>query len=108
MVETRKLLKLAKKIAGKNVHKRLKRISDKDELKEATQYTIISSLKEEYQNMEIEIKRLEHQMKDVFFARNKLLRIPSKIRYFQINFDENEFDKLARLFESVRREIENV
>lgn len=104
----RSLLKLTKKTLGKSIHKKLKKIKDKEELKETLKHATISSLKKEYHSMEVEIKKLENQKKDVFFARTKLLLLPSKIKYLQANFDEEEFERVTKSFKLVQKEIENV
>ena len=106
--EVKNLLKLAKKTVSKKIYGKFKKIGDENELMDTTKYAIISALKEDYQNMEIKIKGLENEMKDVFFAKNKLLLIPYKIKHFQVDFNKNDFNKVTQLFKSVQDEIKNV
>lgn len=99
------LLKLSKRIVSKNIYENLKKITDEEELKNAVQYSVNSALMSEYYTLKTEIEKLEEKKIDVFFAKNKIFLIPSKIKHFQVDFDEDEFNKLAESFGYIRSEI---
>jgi len=103
--DVKSILKLTKKVVAKNVYKKLKKVKDKNELKEAAKYSLISALKKEEHEIRIQIKKLEEELKHVFFAKNKALLIPSKIKHLQVEFDKKEFDKLLKLLKETKKEI---
>ena len=102
------MLKLSRGIVNKSTYKKLKKIKEKQEFTETTQHAIVSALKHEYLKMEIKIKSLESQEKDIFFAKNKVMIIPSKIKNLQANFNQTEFNSLKKTFRSAKEEIKNV
>ncbi|GBE20085.1 hypothetical protein BMS3Abin17_00819 [archaeon BMS3Abin17] len=106
--ELKNLLKIAKKITKKEVYKKLKSINDEKELEHALKYSLISSLHIQCHKLEKEIEDLEKKSGDVFFARNKSLLMPSKIKHFQVSFDIKEFNKLHDLIKDIKKEIKNV
>ncbi len=106
--DARRILKIAKKIVKKETYKKLKKIKDEEELKKTAQYSIIASLEKEHYSIEKEIKELESRMKDVFFAKSKSLLIPSKISHFKVGFEKEEFYKLSKLLNDVKKELENI
>jgi len=106
--DVKSILKLAKKIVSKETYKKLKKIKYEGELEGAAKYALISSLKKEESEINNQIKKLQEKSKDVFFAKNKALLIPSKIKHLQVEFDEKEFDKLIELLKETKKEIAKV
>ena len=107
-MEQKNLFKIAKKIVKKETLRKIKKIKNAEEQKEDLTHSINSSLKQKLHDLEMRIKKLENQGKDVFFAKNKFLLVPSKIKHFQVEFDQKEFDKLVKLINDVEKEVENV
>jgi hypothetical protein len=104
----RQLLKLAKKIVKKGTYSKLKSIQDESEQLSAVQYTLISTLEEEHYLLEKEIKNFEKNLKDVFIAKNKSLLVPSKIKHFKVEFNKDEFYKVHKLLNDIKREIKKI
>jgi hypothetical protein len=106
--DVKSILKLAKKIVAKDVYKKLKKVKDEEELREAAKYSLISALKKEEHEINNQIKKFEEESKDVFFAKNKALLIPSKIKHLQVEFDKKEFEKLMELLKEAKKEVANL
>ncbi len=106
--EIRKLLRFAKKIVKKEHYKKIKKIDDDGELIEVLKHSLVSALKVENYSIEDSIKQLERKNKDLFFIKNKIMLIPSKIKHFQVDFNEKDFYKLVSLVDDIKKEIENV
>ena len=101
-------MKMAKKIVSKETCKKINKIEDKDEAVHALRYSIISKFKILNHVIMDEINNLEKESKDVFFAKNGSLLIPSKIKHLQVDFNEGDFYKLLFLVDKVKRELKNV
>ncbi len=106
--EIKKLLKFAKKIVKEENYKKIKTIDNEEELLEVLKHSLVSAFKIENYNIEDSIKQLERKNKDLFFIKNKVMLIPSKIRHFQVDFSGKDFYKLVFLFNDVKKELENV
>jgi hypothetical protein len=104
-LKTKKLLKLAKEVVKKETYKKLKSIEDKIEQHAAVQYALVAALENEQYELNKEIKKLEENLKDVFIAKNKSLLIPSKIKHFQVEYDKDEFYKVRKLLNDIKKEI---
>ena len=106
--EIKRLLKFANKVMKKETYKKIKKIDNEEDLLEVLKHALVSTFKIENYNMEDSIKQLERKNIDIFFIKNKVILIPSKIKHFQVDFNEKDFYKLVSLFKDIKKEITNV
>jgi|WetSurMetagenome_2_1015567.scaffolds.fasta_scaffold572501_2 hypothetical protein len=104
----RQLLRLAKKVVKKETYKKLKSVEDEPEQLSAIQYAMIAALEKEHYTLDKEIKNLEKDLKDVFTAKNKSILVPSKIKHFEVAFNKDEFYKVYRLLNDIKKEIQKI
>lgn len=104
----KRLLRIAKKVVKREIFKKIKKVEDEEEKIKAMKYSIICALEEEEHRINKKIKRLENDSKDVFFIKNKAILIPSKIKHFKVDFENEDFSKLKKIIKEVNKEIENV
>ena len=83
-------------------------ISDKNELENAAKYALVASLENEYHMLYRKVTSLEGASKDVFFAKTRILLVPSKINHFKVDFSENDFFKVCTLLDNIKEDIINV
>jgi hypothetical protein len=107
MDETRKILKIAKRLDKKS-YRKLKQIKDSKELKDAGEHAIISNLESRFHNLNEEAKNLEEKDKDLFILKNRLDLVPGKIEFVKALFEMEDVDKVLNLFNSIEDEIKNV
>lgn len=102
------LKKIAKKILSKNTLRKINTLEDKEERATMLQYSIISQLKLKQHEINLQIKELEKQKINTTYAKVKASRISGKIRNFQVEYNNQEFYKLEKLFNDIEKEIEDV
>lgn len=105
--QTKNLKKIAKKILSLSVIKKINSLKNEDELDEALKKAIVSQLKLKQHEIDLQISELNKQNKDSFYARVKASRIPAKIKHFQVEYNNEEFYKLQKLFNDIQKEVEN-
>lgn len=97
---------------GKNVldRKTLRDIEklDSNERVKVMNYKMISALKKKNEFFTEEVFRLEKEGRDTFIVKNKLARLPGKIKALEIRFDEEHFKKTVSLVNGIQKELENV
>jgi len=104
----KKLLKLAKKVVGREVYGKLNEVKKVEDAEKTIEHAIITKLKNDFHDMDLQIEKMEEEKRDVFFARNKLLLVPGKIMHLQAGFEEEELKKVSQLLKVVRSEVKNV
>ena len=102
--EIKRLWKFARKIVKKETYKKIKKLKT-EELSHTLKYSIISAFKYEYHLLLYEVKNLEKSNKDLFFLKNKLILIPSKIKHFEVDYNEADFYKLSNLIKEIKKEM---
>jgi hypothetical protein len=93
---------------NKQTYNKIKTIKDKKEQEEALKYSIISYLERVYNHLEKKEKEMEQKKQDVFFVKNKLLLLPSKIKFVKASYHKEEIDKVINLINDIKKEMKNV
>jgi hypothetical protein len=93
---------------NKPAYDKLIKIKDKSEQEEALKYSLVSYLEKEYHHLEKRVNEMEQKEKDVFFAKAKLLLVPSKIKFVKAGYYKSEIDKVINLLNNIKEEINNV
>ncbi len=105
--ELRSLMKMAKKIIKKETLKKIKSIPQEEQV-HALKFSLISYFKNEFHDLNIKIKNLENKKNDLFFIKNDLILVPSKIKHFAVDYNSSDFYKLSILIQNIKKELENV
>lgn len=101
------LIKECEKVLDRKTRLSISILDDKEKFR-VLKYAILSMFQEKQSNFLMKISDLEKNGRDVFFVRNKLLRLPGRIEALDINFNEEHFKKTASLVNDIERELENV
>lgn len=104
----KRLMKIAKQLLDKELMRKIDSITDEAEKIQSLEYSIIAKLEKEHLFLENKIQEFKQKGRDIFTAENKLILIPSKIKHFQVEFSEKEFEKILQLFKEIKMELKNV
>lgn len=97
--------KIAKKFLDKGHKKKLRKIKDKEEKLDLTNYLIASKLKLKYHDLEI---KLQKNKKNNMYIDSRMIALPSKINFFSQKPNEKDFKKILSLFDEIEKEMKNV
>ena len=106
--ELKLILRIARKRLKRKDYKKIKQLEDISEVKHLMKYAVISSFEKEYYNLEKIIDDMEKKSKDVFFAKNLVMILPSKIKFLKAHFIKEEFNKVISLIKAIKKELKNV
>lgn len=101
-------MKMAKQLLDESLIEKVKSIEDSAEMEQALKYLLISHLEKIQDKIENKISELEAKGANVFHVRNHFALFPSKIKHFQVAFDEKEFEKIYMLFKKIKSELKDV
>lgn len=104
--ERRFLKKVSKKILPKEHRKKIKKVKDKNDKYESLNYLISTQLKLMFHELELIVK--QKGFENHLSIKSKLISIPSKIKYFSQNPNNEDFKKILNLFNKIEKEIRNV
>ena len=104
----KELVMILKKCLPKEEYRKLKLLREQGDFVLVARRAIINNLNSQKNFLEKEINKLAKLGKDFFFAKNKLILLPSKIEHLKANFSMDEFIKVLALIQSIKEECKNV
>jgi len=105
-----KLIKFFLKKIDKNSLKYLKKIKPQEQL-ELSKYLLISKLKLRCLEIENEFLRKKKAKKldlKFYYLKNKISKIPAKIKLFELNMTKEEFKKINSFLKNIEENLKNV
>ena len=101
------LQKMGHLILQKEILRKINSIKDKIERDDTLKHSIIIGLKDEYHHLVHDVKSLKDNEHELTISR-MLHLIPSKIAYFEIEYNKKEFMKIYNQLKLIRKEVNDV
>jgi hypothetical protein len=92
--------KIVKNLLGKN-YSSFKKIKDKKEKAETLKYVLTSHLK--LKKLDLEHKAMNN--KEFSFAKEKLLIVDPKIRYFETTLNKKDYDSVLKILGEIEKDV---
>ena len=109
MVENlKKMMGLAKDVLHRDKYRALKRVKGSLELSHVLKYALISEFRIIYDLLESKLKLMESAGLDAFFLRNKLVVIPSKIKYLSVHFSIEGANMVYQHIKMAEEEVKEI
>ena len=99
---------MSKKVCSKDAIKKIKKIKDKIEKKEALVHSINSNLEIKIHRIEMDLKDLKKKEVDTFILNTKLDLLKNKFKYFKITLHKSDFQNVFKLFRELQKELNNL
>jgi hypothetical protein len=101
------ILSFSKRILPREIYKKIKSIRDKKEQIEISKTAIRQELQHIILKVERDLREVKTHTRDTSVVESKATLLPSKIKHFLVDFNKDDFYKLSRLLNDIKKEIKN-
>jgi hypothetical protein len=98
-------------LIDRKLYSQIKRLPPLEQI-DALQYSIASTLRNIHLDLEREFEKKKSHIKKshsgIDYIGHQIALLPSKIRYFEVDFDKGEFKKILSLIKRIQKEVDHV